>query len=139
MQQFNLIIILNETKDKVLMVKRSKKPYLGLYNFPGGKIEPNESFLESAYRELFEETGITKFDTTLKPFIDFTWYPVHMEMKVYIGGLIKKVKLVEEINELYWISLTENFFDMDTFAGEGNIGHMIEIYKQFPEIINTIQ
>ena len=28
-------------------------------------------------------------------------------------------------NELFWIPLTENFFDLNRFAGEGNIGHMM--------------
>ncbi|HDR4350701.1 MULTISPECIES: hypothetical protein [Bacillus cereus group] len=29
-------------------------------------------------------------------------------------------------NILYWSDLNNNFFDMSLYAGEGNIGHMIE-------------
>lgn len=42
-------------------------------------------------------------------------------------------ELQEEVNKLLWINKEENFFDMEKYAGEGNIGHMIEqveCYKQ---------
>ena len=129
MQLYNLEIILNQDETQVLMCHRSKHPYKGKFNFPGGKIEEHENHLESAYRELFEETGITKNDVELHPFIDFTWHPVSMKMDVFIGRLKNEVTLVEEVHELHWIDINSNFFDMDKFAGEGNIGHMFEIFK----------
>ena len=55
-----------------------------------------------------------------------------MELEVYTGKLNNDVTLIEEVNKLYWIDKNENFFNIDKFAGEGNIGHMLqqaEIYK----------
>ncbi len=130
MKLFNLIMVFNQNEDKILMCYRSKDPYQGLYNLLGGKIDAGEDFLESAYRELFEESGITKQDIELKPFMDFVWHPLDMKMLVYIGRLNKSVELTEEIHELHWFDLEADFFDMNKFAGEGNIGHMMEIYFQ---------
>jgi len=130
MQLYNLILVLNNKKDKVLMCFRSKDPYKGLYNLVGGKIEPNEDYLKSAYRELFEETGISNQDIDLLPFMDYIWHPLNMNMIVFIGSLQHEVKLVKELHELIWIDINSNFFDMNKFAGEGNIGHMMEIYFQ---------
>jgi len=129
MRLFNLILVLNKTEDKVLMCHRSKNPYKGKYNLVGGKIEDDEEYLVSAYRELFEETGISKDDITLIPFIDFHWHPISMKMVVFIGRLQKDVLLVEEAHKLFWIDVNEDFFNTEKFAGEGNIGHMIHIYK----------
>ncbi len=95
----------------------------------GGKIENNEALLNSAYRELYEETGITKNEITLKPFMDFIWHQTNTKMHVFVGKLQQEVSLIEEIHPLYWIPLSENFFDLKLFAGEGNIGHMVEIYR----------
>ena len=42
------------------------------------------------------------------------------------------MKLIEEVNKLYWIDKNENFLDTYKFAGDGNIGHILlqtEIYK----------
>lgn len=128
--KYNLCLVLNESETHLLMGLRSKEPYVGLFNLLGGKIDDGEDYLQSAYRELYEESGITKDDITLKPFIDFTWHPVEMEMKVFVGKLNKKVSLKEELHTLHWIDINENFFDMSKFAGEGNIGHMVEIMNQ---------
>ena len=56
------------------MCKRKKDPYKGLANFVGGKIEKNENGLDAAYRELEEETTITKDDIMLLHIMDFTYY-----------------------------------------------------------------
>lgn len=129
MKLFNLILILNNSEDKVLMCLRSKEPYKGKLNLVGGKIEKDENYDESAYRELFEETGIKSSDVDLQPFLDFNWHPIKMKMMVYIGRLENDIKLVEEAHKLFWIDINENFYDNKKFAGEGNIGHMIAIYK----------
>lgn len=131
MEKYNLVMVLNKEETHMLMCLRTKDPYKGLFNLPGGKIDDGEDHVESAYRELFEETGITKQDITLIQYIDFTWHPANMRMDVTFGVLNKEVDLVEELHPLHWISLKENFFDMTKFAGEGNIGHMVEIYKYF--------
>ena len=44
--------------NKILMIKRAKGSYSGLWGFPGGKIEFDEHVSEAAVREIFEETGI---------------------------------------------------------------------------------
>ena len=41
----------------------------------------------------------------------------------------KEVELVEEVNKLEWLDINNNFFDTSKFAGEGNIGHIIEEIK----------
>lgn len=135
MKRYNLIIVLNEAEDKVLMCYRSKNPYKGKYNLVGGKIENNEDNLASAYRELFEETGIKNYDIKLTLFMDFVWHVIDMEMIVFIGKLSKDISLVEEVHKLVWVDINENFYDTSKFAGEGNIGHMIEIYKLHRDLI----
>jgi 8-oxo-dGTP diphosphatase len=42
----------------VLLVQRAKDPTSEAWTFPGGHIEPGETELEAARRELLEETGV---------------------------------------------------------------------------------
>ena len=128
MKSYNCIIVLNKEKDRILFCKRMKDPYEGLYNFVGGKIEEGEDSLAAAYRELYEETGITDKDIILYPFMDYIWHFQQIRMEVYVGVLKNEVELQREKHPLCWLDFSQDF-DMKLFAGEGNIGHMIEILK----------
>lgn len=45
-------------RDSILLLRRAKPPYQGLWSLPGGKIHPGESVTEAACREALEETGL---------------------------------------------------------------------------------
>ena len=129
MQGYNVLMIYNKDMDHLLMCKRRKNPYKGLSNLVGGKIEEGESGIHAAYRELFEETGISDRDIILHHLMDFKYYIQNCYVEVYVGRLKQDVLISGDENELYWSDLDKDFFDMSLFAGEGNIGHMIEQVK----------
>ena len=129
MKKMNVIVIFNKKLTQTLMCIRTKEPYKGMYNLVGGKIEKENDGLNEAYRELYEETGITKDDTNLIYFMNLSYVKWEKELEVYYGILNKDVKLVEEVNKLEWVSTNDNFFDMNRYAGEGNICHIIEEIK----------
>ncbi|MGD7023046.1 NUDIX hydrolase [Rossellomorea vietnamensis] len=126
MQGYNVLMIYNKDMNQLLMCKRLKNPYKGLINLVGGKIEFGESGIESAYRELLEETAITREDVKLHHLMDFKYYLQNCYVEVYVGRLKRDVNVSGDENILYWSDLNKDFFDMSLYAGEGNIGHMIE-------------
>ncbi len=123
---YNVIAVYNDTADKFLMCKRKKEPYKGLSNLVGGKIELGEDSEKAAYRELFEETSISQNDIKLTHLMDFTYYLDDCYVEVYVGKLNKYVAISGDENDLYWSELDCDFFDTSKYAGEGNIGHIIE-------------
>lgn len=136
MKKLNVILVFNKNEDKILMCKRAKEPYKGKYNLVGGKVEKDEAELDAAYRELQEETGITGEDITLTHIMNFQYMLSDMELEVYAGKLNSDVELTEEINKLCWMDKKENFFDMEKFAGEGNIGHMLyQLETYYKELV----
>ncbi len=129
MKKMNVIVVFDKDLKQTLMCKRTKEPYMGMYNLVGGKIEKENDGLNEAYRELIEETNITKDDIELTHFMNLTYVKWDKELEVYYGVLNKDVELIEEVNKLEWVDINENFFDMTRYAGEGNIGHIIEEIK----------
>ena len=125
MKCVNLIIVFDVSENHVLMCHRQKDPYVGLYNFVGGKKEGNETDLEGAYRELHEETGITSKDIQITPLFSTQYHQDNLELQVFFGTLNHPVVLKEEAHPLVWIPVEENFADKSKFAGHGNIAHMI--------------
>ena len=133
MRKLNLIVVFNKELDKGLFCIRAKQPYQGMYNFVGGKAEPGETDEEAAYRELFEETGISKEDIKLDHFMDLTYYKYENHIPVFYGILENEVTLVEEKNKLEWVELGDNLLDCTKFAGNYNIPHIIRQIKVYLE------
>ena len=129
MKKMNVIVVFNKDLSKTLMCKRTKEPYKGMYNLVGGKIEVPDDGLNEAYRELEEETNIHKNNIDLTYFMDIVHVKWNKELEVYYGILNKDVRLVEEVNKLEWVSASDDLFDMSKYAGEGNIGHILEEIK----------
>lgn len=129
MKTVNIVIVYNIEKTKVLMCLRQKNPYQGLYNFVGGKVEGKETILDSCYRELEEETGITSNQITLDHAMTFQYHFLDYQLAIAIGQIDETVELVSEKHPLTWISVDENFEDRSRFAGDGNIQHMLDVLK----------
>lgn len=129
MQGYNLIAVFSHDGQKMLMCRRIKEPYKGLMNFVGGKIEPDEDSEAAAYRELFEETGICRQDIELVHLMDFSYPLDPCYVEVFAGQLKREVSVSGEENPLFWSGLDCDFFDMSKYAGEGNIGHIMEHIK----------
>ncbi len=131
MRKFNLIVVFNEDLTKTLFCIRAKEPYKGLYSFVGGKVERNESNDDAAYRELYEETGISTKDIKLDHFMDLNYFKYENNLQVYYGILKHEVTLVEEKNKLEWVTINEELLDNSKFAGNYNIPHIIRQIKVY--------
>ena len=114
--------IFNE-KNQLLILQVSKNHYnesaRGKWDLPGGKIKPDESFMDGFRREVLEETGVKDFET-VKPFAVDEWWPMIKGTKTHIIAtfFICKVKsgrgvslTVNEHDSYAWISAD----DIDSF------------------------
>lgn len=139
MNYLNCIAVFNKDCTRLLMCVRRKDPYKGLSNLVGGKVEPGEDGMDAAYRELCEETSITREDIKLTHLLDFVYLLDDTTVEVYVGRLNKTIAVCGDENDLYWSTLDCDFFDMTKYAGEGNIGHMMEHIKMAKDRVLFIE
>lgn len=55
---FTNLCMVYDDAGNILVIDRKKEDWPGV-TFPGGHVEPGESFTQSVIREVFEETGLT--------------------------------------------------------------------------------
>jgi len=83
--------------------------------------------MKENFNDLLE--SLKKYDIELIHFMNLTYTKCDKELEVYYGILKSEVELIEEVNKLEWVSINDNLFDMNRYAVEGNIGHIIEEIK----------
>ena len=91
-----------------------------MFNLLGGKIKKENDELNKTYRELKEETNIKNSDISLVHFMSIEYITFNKSLEVYYGILNKDVDLIEEVSELEWVDIEDDFFNTDKYAGEGN-------------------
>lgn len=76
-----------DSDGRVLVAQRPEgKQFAGLWEFPGGKIEPSETPEASLIRELKEELGIDTQSSCLAPltFVSHAYPDFHLLMLLYV-------------------------------------------------------
>ncbi|MGA4552074.1 (deoxy)nucleoside triphosphate pyrophosphohydrolase [Methylorubrum aminovorans] len=95
-----------DTDGRVLMAQRPEgKALAGLWEFPGGKIEPGERPEETLIRELAEELGIAVKEPCLAPltFASHAYPDFHLLMPLYICRRWEGVPQSREAQALRWV------------------------------------
>ena len=91
---------------RVLMAQRPEgKTLAGLWEFPGGKVEPGERPEETLIRELAEELGITVKEPCLAPltFASHAYPDFHLLMPLYICRRWEGFPQSREAQALRWV------------------------------------
>lgn len=95
-----------DSDGRVLMAQRPEgKALAGLWEFPGGKVEPGERPEETLIRELAEELGITVKEPCLAPltFASHAYPDFHLLMPLYICRRWEGIPQSREAQALRWV------------------------------------
>jgi 8-oxo-dGTP diphosphatase len=95
-----------DADNRVLIAQRPKgKTLEGLWEFPGGKLEPNERPEPALIRELHEELGIVVQEACLAPltFASHAYEDFHLLMPLYICRRWEGAVTGREGQTLAWV------------------------------------
>ncbi len=110
--------------------------YRKSYEHPGGHVEPNETPMHAAKRELYEETGITDCDVIPLWDYEFIWEDnkgrnngrVYLAVAHSLGKLpeseMDRIELFDTVPENYTYDIAEEKADLET------VGKMMAAYRE---------
>lgn len=99
-------VALVDADGRVLLAQRPPgRSMAGLWEFPGGKIEPDESPEVALIRELDEELGIDVKASCLAPltFASHTYDSFHLLMPLYVCRRWNGIVTAREGQQLAWV------------------------------------
>ena len=99
-------VALIDVDGRVLLAQRPEgKPMAGLWEFPGGKVEPGETPEAALIRELHEELGIDTWASCLAPltFASHAYDSFHLLMPLYICRRWDGTVASKEGQALAWV------------------------------------
>lgn len=95
-----------DSDGRILLAQRPQgKSLAGLWEFPGGKVEPGETPEETLIRELEEELGIQTKIACLAPltFASHTYDDFHLLMPLYVCRRYEGVPIGREGQAIKWV------------------------------------
>ncbi len=97
--------------DRVLLIRRRNAPNRGLYNAPGGRIEPDEDPYDACLREVAEETGIRLPTARLRAVLTILTRTTGAQWVLFVFAAERPPAapgpITDDEGELGWVPLAE--------------------------------
>jgi len=103
-------VALVDADGRVLLAQRpAGKSMAGLWEFPGGKVNPEETPETALIRELTEELGIDVAASCLAPltFASYSYPDFHLLMPLYVCRKWSGIPVAREGQRLSWVRPTQ--------------------------------
>ena len=114
MKTIEVVAAIIRDGDRVLATQRGYGEFEGMWEFPGGKIEPGEACVEALKREIGEELAVEIVVEELVCTVEYDYPNFHLTMHCYFCSIANgEVELLEhksarwlrrdELNEVEWL------------------------------------
>ena len=111
--------------DCYLLAKRNKEKYMGLkWEFPGGKVEKDESFEEALSREILEELNVNIEIHNKVAEERYQDDEINIVLHYYLCTLIDTNIVLSEHEAIEWVK-KQDFFKYEFVPGDGDITSLI--------------
>ena len=121
----NVVAAVIKRGDFYLIAKRSKDKYMGLkWEFPGGKVEQNETFQDALSREILEELNVNIEIHNKVAEERYQDEEINIVLHYYLCTLIDTKIILSEHEAIEWVK-KQDFSKYEFVPGDGDIISLI--------------
>ncbi len=125
MKPIDVVAAVIKKDDCYLLAKRNKDKYMGLkWEFPGGKVEDNETFKEALSREILEELNVNIEIHNKVAEEKYQDSEINIILHYFMCSLLNEDIVLSEHEAIKWIK-KEEFFKYEFVPGDGDITSLI--------------
>ena len=121
----NVVAAIIKKNDFYLIAKRNKNKYMGLkWEFPGGKVEQNETFKNALSREILEELNVNIEIHNKVSEERYQDEEINIVLHYYLCTLIDTNIVLSEHEAIEWVK-KQDFLKYEFVPGDGDITSLI--------------
>ena len=125
MNPIDVVAAIIKREDYYLLAKRNKDKYMGLkWEFPGGKVEQNETFKEALSREILEELNVNIQIHSKIAEERYQDEEINIVLHYYMCSLIDNDIVLSEHEAIEWVK-KQDFSKYEFVPGDGDITSLI--------------
>ena len=125
MKPIDVVAAIIKSEDYYLLAKRNKDKYMGLkWEFPGGKVEQNETFKEALSREILEELNVNIEIHSKVAKERYQDHEINIVLHYFMCSLIDNDVVLSEHEAIEWVK-KQDFINYEFVPGDGDITSLI--------------
>ena len=125
MKPIDVVAAIIKSEDYYLLAKRNKDKYMGLkWEFPGGKVEQNETFKEALSREILEELNVNIQIHKKVAEERYQDEEINIVLHYYMCSLIDNDIVLSDHEAIEWVK-KQDFLKYEFVPGDGDITSLI--------------
>lgn len=103
MKTLNVVAAIIKKDNKILATKRGYGEFINMWEFPGGKIEPNETKEEALIREIREELDCIIKPTKFALDLEYQYPTFYLKMSCFEAVITEGTPKLLEHNDANWL------------------------------------
>ena len=104
MKTLNVVAAIIKKDNQILATKRGYGEFINMWEFPGGKIEPNETKEEALIREIKEELDCTIKPTKFALKLEYQYPTFYLKMDCFEATITEGTPKLLEHNDARWLT-----------------------------------
>ena len=110
---------------KVFATQRGYGDFKGGWEFPGGKVEENETPQDALKREIMEELNVTVEVHELLHTVEYDYHKFHLSMDCFVCNIVSGDLVLREHESAKWLT-KDSLYSVDWLPADVELIPMIE-------------